>query len=152
MITKTCCTISEFRARSANSVQGVLEGVCAKFADRARNSLIVHVFGQKKSENVQRIPAIIGCEGTPPTGCRPRTPAYRCARLLPRKACCRGLSLHLRETLLHSFVVVGGCRPRNPAYCCARLLLLRACCREQETCQCLTLPIVCALHLPVTNC
>ena len=53
--------ISKKRARILKNVQGVLEGVCTFFRFLARNSLIVHVFGQKKSENVQRIPAIIGC-------------------------------------------------------------------------------------------
>ena len=91
-------------------------------------------------------------------------PASRYARLLLRRAFCREqetcrcltwpilcTSLTCR-TLLISFVVVGGCRPQTPAYCCARLLLLRVCCREQETCQYLTLLIVCALHLPGTHC
>ena len=64
-------------------------------------------------------------------GYRPRTPAFRCARLLLRMACCRGRSLRSGETLLISFVVVGGCRPRTPAYRCARLLLRKAFCRRR---------------------
>ena len=74
-------------------------------------------------------------------GCRPRSPAYRCSRLLLRKAFCREqknvsmsdaanclcTSLPCRALLI-SYVIVWGL----PAFRCARLLLRRAwcCCRE----------------------
>ena len=87
-------------------------------------------------------------------GCRPRTPAYRCARLLLRKPLLRSpppnprLSLRsaspaegflprtiaLLACCCGGFAVVGGCRPRTPAYRCARLLLRKASFRGRSLC------------------